>query len=136
MLREMVINFPKGRRNFVVFAFFIAHNILDQEEMLEIPGIDPERVNRYGHIFLKLVRNAQEHYESMMRQQEHVPQDPNHENVIDISSGEENYAPDFESDDDDDLEGEGSRFFQTPADVEAFNARRQCCPKPFLSSNG
>ena len=69
-----------------------------------------------------------------MRQQEQVPQDPNHENVIDISSDEENNVPDFDSEDEEDLDGEGSRFFQPSADVEAFNAKRAYSMLPVARS--
>ena len=94
--------------------------------MLDVPGISPEMVERHAEPFLRLVRNAQSGYENLMRQQEQVPQDPNHENVIDISSDEENNVPDFDSEDEEELDGEGSRFFQPSADVEAFNAKRAC----------
>ena len=107
MLREMAITFPR-----------------DKNELRLIRGIDPEKIDRYGQPFLKLVRNAQERYEDLRQQREERPQDPNHETVINIiSSDDENYPPDIESEDGDDLEEEGSRFFKPSADVEAFNAK-------------
>ena len=41
--------------------------------MLEITGIDPDKVERYGEQFLELIRNAHEGYESLMLQQEDRP---------------------------------------------------------------
>jgi bloom syndrome protein len=37
--------------------------------MLKIPGIDPDKVERYGEHFLKLIRHAHQGYESLMQQQ-------------------------------------------------------------------
>ena len=95
--------------------------------MLEIPGIDPVKAELYGKYFLKLVREFHKAYEEMMQQQEDHPQDPNHQNVINISSDEE-YGDDGEAEDfgedDDDSEGQRSLYFQQPSDVAAFN--RQC----------
>ena len=100
----------------------------DESEMLEIPGIDADKVNRYGKTFLKLVQEAHRDYEAMMQQQEDRPQDPNHLlNVIDISSDDEfGDAGDLdEFDADEESLGESSRYF--PSDeVNAFNAQRGC----------
>ena len=93
--------------------------------MLKIPNIDPEKVERYAQPFLELTRNARKLYTDMKRDRNEQPLDPNHENVIDISSDDEENFPQFlESDDDEEVDGEGSRFFQPSADVAAFNARR------------
>ena len=93
--------------------------------MLELPGIDPDKVRRHGKRFLKLIRSSQTQYEKMMQQNEDRPQDPNHHLVIDLSS----------DDDDDDIEngasaddepppqGERSQYFQSQSDVNAFNAQ-------------
>lgn len=83
----------------------------------------------YGKLFLKLVRQAQQGYEDMMRQEEDHPLDPNHENVIDISSDKE-YGDDEDLDElaNDDSHEEHSAYFQAAPDVEAFNAK---C-RPFL----
>lgn len=93
--------------------------------MLEIPGIDPDKVERYGKQFLKLVNDAHLGYEAMMQQQEDRPQDPNHQNVIDISSGDE-FGDDEDFDEfegDDESQEERSHHFDH--DVDAFNARRE-----------
>ena len=99
--------------------------------MLEIPGIDPDKVDRYGKTFLKLVQEAHRGYEAMMQQQEDRPQDPNHVNVIDISSDDEfGGAGDLdEFDADEESLGESSRYFPSD-DVNAFNAQRKCHQTP------
>ena len=94
--------------------------------MLEIPGIDPDKVRRYGKRFLKLVGTSQQGYESMMAHQEDRPRDPNHQNVIDISSDDEfgdgslGGLGEIEG-----SQGETSTYFQPPDEVLAFNARRR-----------
>ncbi|KAL8736662.1 MAG: hypothetical protein Q9166_000028, partial [cf. Caloplaca sp. 2 TL-2023] len=105
ILREMAINFPR-----------------DESEMLEIPGIDPEKVQHYGKQFLKIIKNSQLLYESMMRQQEDRVQDPNHMNVINISDDEEYENHDLDDLDDNDSQHERSTYFPSH-DVEAFNAK-------------
>lgn len=104
ILREMAINFPK-----------------DKEEMLEIPGIDPEKVEIHGKTFLELSRQVQSNYESMMQQQEERIQDPNHMNVINISDDEELGDHDLDDLDDIGFHKERSAYFP-PREVEAFNA--------------
>ena len=93
--------------------------------MLEIASIDPTRVQLYGKRFLKLIRASQEHYESIMRDQEDRPQDPNHQNVIDISSDSESVYQDGLDDSADEYGSQEQRssYFKPPADVQAFNAR-------------
>lgn len=76
-------------------------------------------------MFLKLIRESQRSYEAIMQQREDRPQDPNHQNVIDISSDDE-YEDAGELDDledDDAFRGERSAYFQQAPEVEAFNAR-------------
>ena len=94
--------------------------------MLEIPGIDPKRVEIHGKEFLKLVREAHSNYEDMMRQEEDRPQDPNHQNIIELSSDDEfddgNELDEFEGDDE--PAEERSHFFKPSADVIALNAKR------------
>ena len=92
--------------------------------MLELPGIDHDKVERYGKRFLRLIRASQQFYESMMRQQEDRPQDPNHQNVIDISSDEGIGCGDVgDFDEEDGSQEEQSTYFKPPAEVDAFNAR-------------
>ena len=96
--------------------------------MLEIPGIDPQKVDIHGKEFLKLVREAHRSYEAMMQREEDRPQDPNHQNIIELSSDDE-FDDKNELDDlgDDESTEERSRFFQPSPDVMALNARRKSC---------
>lgn len=92
--------------------------------MLEIPGIDPDKVERYGKRFLKLVQSAHGCYESILRTEEDRPQDPNHETVIIITDDE--FGDDGELDDFVGANGsqeERSSYFQPAPEVDAFNAR-------------
>lgn len=106
--------------------------------MLEIPGIDAEKVEIHGKVFLKLVKNAQQVYESMMQQQEDRVQDPNHMNVINISDDEELGNYDLDDLDDNGSQRERSAYFP-PREVAAFNAEREYIqhkPIQFISDNG
>ena len=98
---------------------------VDEDEMLEITNIDPKKVQLYGKNFLKLIRASQQRYESIMRDQEDRPQDPNHQNVIDISSDNESIHQQAldESVDEYGSQEQRSSYFKPPADVQAFNAR-------------
>lgn len=90
--------------------------------MLEILGIDAEKVELYGKTFLKLIKNSQQIYESMMQQQEDRIQDPNHMNVINISDDDDTGNNDLYDFDDDDVPKERSAYFPS-REVEAFNAQ-------------
>ena len=93
--------------------------------MLEIPGIDPQKVDIHGKEFLKLVREAHRNYEAMMQREEDRPQDPNHQNIIELSSDDE-FDDKNELDDlGDESTEERSHFFQPSPDVMALNARRK-----------
>lgn len=95
--------------------------------MLEIPNIDPEKVARWGDPFLKLAQEAHRSYEQMMRREEDRPEDPNHQNIIELSSDDQ-FGDDDELDDlagDEESTGERSHFFQQAPEVNAFNARRE-----------
>ncbi|OJJ77846.1 hypothetical protein ASPBRDRAFT_50678 [Aspergillus brasiliensis CBS 101740] len=78
VLREMVIVFPK-----------------DMAELATIPGIDPDKVNRYGGQILKLVRDTQRRYAELKKEQDDadgVVPDPNHHNVINLTSTEDEFS--------------------------------------------
>ena len=91
--------------------------------MLTISGIDPEHVQLYGDRFLKLIRSTHQNYASMMGD-DYRPFDPNHHNVIDISSDEEYQAEEDVNDEDgEDWQEETSSYFQQSQDVRAFNDR-------------
>jgi bloom syndrome protein len=123
----------------------------DLDEMLLLPEIKPEMVERYGKRFLPLVTNSrrlyrgnvpERRYLQILRQTAQVivdddedddgeVLDPNHQNIIDLCSDGEApvVAEDFESnyydseDDDDDGELHISHHFtqHVDPDVEAFN---------------
>ena len=92
--------------------------------MLEIPGINGDKVEIYGGLFLTLIRKAQKSYEEMMRQQEDCPKDPNHETVIHIISDDEDEQQGYHDSGGEDERGESSAYFHPSPEVEAFNARR------------
>ncbi|PGH05172.1 bloom syndrome protein [Blastomyces parvus] len=115
ILREMAISFPK-----------------DKNQLLKIPNIDPDKVDRYGGRFLPLIRRAEDRYHELLaeRDRDAVPvPDPNHEIVINISSDSEiGLGEDFDDfiGDTNDTDGpldEGSSYFEQDDEVAAFNAR-------------
>ncbi|KAL4887179.1 hypothetical protein BJY04DRAFT_213132 [Aspergillus karnatakaensis] len=82
ILREMVMVFPR-----------------DETEMLRIPDVDADKVRRYGDRILKLLRDAQRRYNELKKEQDDVDgvvPDPNHHNVVNISSSDE--FSDFDDD--------------------------------------
>ena len=101
--------------------------------MLAIPGIGQEQVKLYGRKFLRLVQNAKQGYDAMM-ESEIRPQDPNHQNVIELDSSDDDEDLDADLDLDDpengDSQGERSQYFQHDDDVEAFNARCKSFRRP------
>lgn len=106
MLRQMAIHFTTT-----------------EDQMLQIPGIDPERVRLYGKHFCKMLKETKSSYEDMMAQNEQQP-DPNAQNVIDLVSEDEDDYGSFEASDlEEEEEGEPSAYFQPSKDVQAFNAR-------------
>jgi len=99
---------------------------LDETELLEIIGIEVERVKLYGKQFLKLIRNHHDRYEAMLKEKEDRPCDPNHQTVIDISSDEDYGDDDLdELADDASQEEQRSQYFRPPPEVERFNAQRE-----------
>lgn len=92
--------------------------------MLEIPHIDANKVQLYGKSFLRLIKLAQESYESMMQREEDRTEDPNHKNVIDISDDDEFGDYELDNLDDDSSPRERSMYFPS-REVEAFNAQRK-----------
>jgi bloom syndrome protein len=114
-LREMAITFPQN-----------------SQELLQIEGMDEDKLARYGPRLLKLVKEAHNNYEAIMRAQEDKPDDPNHKNVVEISSDEDD---DFINDEDEfDMsqsdvdfdDTETSQYFSAPdPEVERFNAQSE-----------
>ena len=125
MLREMAIRFTSTK-----------------QQMLKIPGIDPDKVNAYGDRFLKLVQSARQHYEEIRNATEDRPFDPNHRNVVDLISDEEDEI--FATSEKEDTEYspvQQSRFFNRDDrdalkdKIEAYNAKlfqseSQSVPRP------
>ncbi|KAF1351899.1 hypothetical protein BDV97DRAFT_388491 [Delphinella strobiligena] len=108
LFREMAINFPQN-----------------EQELAEIPKIDAEQVQRYGKIFLKMIKQAKARYDELMLGEERI-NDPNRETVIDLVSDDEEDEDEYgsfdESDLDDDTEQRSSYFKPNPQ-VAAFNAK-------------
>lgn len=104
----------------------VANNKIDKPELLAIPHISPDKVDRYGQHFLSLVRNSRKMLDDLVARQKHggdLPiRDPNHENVVMISSDEEN--PDdgafVEPPSSGYSASERSRFFEPDEEVAAF----------------
>ena len=91
--------------------------------MLKIPDIDPDKVERYGKRFLKHIHNSRRLYENLIGDQDDRPTDPNHQNVVEISSDDDNGADLYDLlDNHDDSQEERSMYFQNPLEVEAFDA--------------
>ena len=88
------------------------------DEMKLIEGADEERVNFHGPRILPLIKNARNLYESMKENEDReTPQDPNHENVINLVSDDEDEGMENEDDgsffdDDHDMEFEEGHFDQ------------------------
>ncbi|KAJ5646809.1 Bloom syndrome protein [Penicillium lividum] len=74
ILRDMAISFPK-----------------DPSELAALPGIDQDKVKRYGRQILRLIDNAKRRYQELTQEAESngVVPDPNHHNVINLSSSDE-----------------------------------------------
>lgn len=114
VLRQIAINLSTSKR-----------------DLLSIPGIKSDMVERHGHVFLTMLKNLRKMNGFVdaadNEDEEQRPMDPNHQNVIDLISDEEEdeFGDDpFEDDDDDDEEDGPSPHFQMPAkpaNVEKFN---------------
>ncbi|KAF2176382.1 hypothetical protein K469DRAFT_645841 [Zopfia rhizophila CBS 207.26] len=124
---------------------------MNEIQLLKIPGINPEMVKHYGKRFLPLIKGIKEMYgpnipkpsghisrrriiEDEEDDEDQRPRDPNHVNVIDLVSSEDEGHQAEESDsygssipEDDDEAEHTSHFFpqRQPLDpeVEAYNKR-------------
>jgi bloom syndrome protein len=67
------------------------NSYLDISELSAIPGIDSDKVTRYGRQILRLVDNARRRYHELKDEAESngIVPDPNHHNVINLSSSDE-----------------------------------------------
>ncbi|KAF2237454.1 hypothetical protein EV356DRAFT_462310 [Viridothelium virens] len=77
-LREFAINLPDS-----------------VDEMKQIAGVDEQKVDFHGSKFLPLIKNARKLYEQLSGEQEQL-QDPNHENVINLISEDEDRTTESE----------------------------------------
>jgi len=99
-----------------------------EEQMLQIPGADPERVRLYGKRFTKLVKDCRRQYSEMSGGNDD-PRilDPNLQNVIDLVSDDDDenddYGPEFSGSDMEEDEGEESNYFRPDPRVQAFNQK-------------
>ena len=97
-----------------------------ESQMLAIPGIDQDKVQRWGKPFLNLLKKAKDKHQEVM-QPDLPPQDPNHKVTVIISSDEENEGA---ADASDDAESDGvsqnlhSRYFRPSPAVDQLNAKR------------
>lgn len=67
------------------------NSYIDISELSAIPGIDSDKVKRYGRQILRLVDNARRRYHELKDEAESngIVPDPNHHNVINLSSSDE-----------------------------------------------
>ncbi|KAJ5168744.1 Bloom syndrome protein [Penicillium canariense] len=107
ILRDMAISFPKT-----------------PSELSAIPGIDPDKVTRYGRQILRLVDNARRRYHELKEEAESngIVPDPNHHNVINLSSSDEY------SDDDLFVDQETNLDLDYPIDIPADNITSRYFP--------
>nr|POE48826.1 atp-dependent dna helicase hus2/rqh1 [Quercus suber] len=110
ILRQMAVNFTDTA-----------------EKMLQITGINADKVMLYGKYFIKLVKSCRAHYDEMQAQAEEAPMDHNLQNVVNLISDDEDedeFGDDFDPSDldEDDKGGEASGYFgaENPR-VQAFN---------------
>lgn len=98
----------------------------NKEQMLDIPDIDAEKVERYAKNFLPIISRHEAQYQSMMDKAEGPVMDPAHENVVDLVSddgGADLDEPFNESDFS--SEGESSSFFDSGHNAAASNFNTQ-----------
>jgi bloom syndrome protein len=111
---------------------------LSIDMMKDIPDIDHDKVDRYGEKFLPLIETFHRNFEEIMGHTHDRDMDENHQNVIDLCSGDEDEASLNEE--------EQSRYF-VPHDVEQFNQqmalaeqlpqqRRETAPAPKQAFRG
>ncbi|KAK3077730.1 hypothetical protein LTS18_009466, partial [Coniosporium uncinatum] len=126
VLREMAINFPSS-----------------VSEMNRIPDINEEMVKIHSKSFLHLIKRYHDTFEQMMQPQEERDHDPNHKNVIDLVTDDEEAEEEAEEDDygdidfDDETEssqeqrssyfdpsnGPGPATYHPPAHIAQFNSQ-------------
>lgn len=90
-LREMAISFPKSENTLSVQVDTMLIVYAGLSELSALPGIDHDKVTRYGRQILRLVDNARRRYQELTQDAEThgIVPDPNHHNVINLSSSDE-----------------------------------------------
>lgn len=116
----------------------------DMRELVRMPGIDPDKVSRYGSQILKLVRDTERRLAELKNEGEDangVVPDPNHTNVINLDDDDDDKSGnvrgdrDIESDDefggDDIFAGQTSPLFDMDSNKTV--SSRYFTKKPALS---
>jgi bloom syndrome protein len=87
----MAIRFPKSEYPPFLESGNTTNSQIDLSELAAIPDIDQDKAKRYGRQILGLVENAKRRYQEMTQEAETsgVVPDPNHHNVINLSSSDE-----------------------------------------------
>jgi len=105
----MVMVFPKSKHQILKATSISLERCwfdADKTQMLQIPNIDEDKVQRYGDRILKLLRDTQRRYSELKKDREDVDgivPDPNHTNVINLSSDDEFNDNDINDSDFDDI---------------------------------
>jgi bloom syndrome protein len=116
-VEEQIRNKTTARRPFFTEAQLREMAIrwtLNTGDMAKIEGINVERVNCYGKVFIPIIRDFHNQYNDMMNDEYDKDMDPNHRNVIDLCSDGES-EEDFEDDLDEEVEEAESRYFAEPS---------------------
>jgi bloom syndrome protein len=99
-----------------------------QEEMLQIPGINPDSVQRWGSQFYGLIKKFHKNFEEMVGSDGDVDMDENHRNVIDlidlVSDEDDLDGGEYGEDDDDNgslTEAPSKYFPPVPPNVQEYN---------------
>ncbi|KAF4808023.1 ATP-dependent DNA helicase hus2/rqh1 [Colletotrichum siamense] len=95
-------------------------------QMRKIPGIEIEKVDKFGTKFIPMVKRCRDNYNSMIGAMDEADQmDAGDQHIVDLISSDEDMDEDME-DDDDEEEEEASKYFNGPPpplrpEVEAWN---------------
>ena len=93
------------------------------EDMRELPGINPENVNKFGKKFIRLVEKYHLGYEEAMSANEDRDIDKNHQNVIDLCSDEDDFSEDGADDDHMSQTEQPSKYFVPKPNVQNWNEK-------------
>jgi len=104
-----------------------------QEELLQIPGINPEMVTRHSKPFLQLIQSSKQCYQSLVEGENtdddgETAMDPNHRTIIDLlsdSDDEDEYGDLPSGAEDIGMEERSSYFSQNAAQAPTFRSPQQ-----------